>query len=117
MRFDNLASFGVWVQDLTGTPGPFMYNVSLSSNQTEKLTLSYNRARFVDIKAGFNMTLFDVNFVIHVFVNTGTRRILLNQTYFDMNENLSFSLVSKGNMWEVSPGVIQLDDLLVWFNK
>jgi hypothetical protein len=117
LRFDNLAGFGVWVQDLTGISGPFMYNVSLSSNQTEKLTLSYNKAKFVDIKAGFNITLFDVDFVIHVFVNTGTRRVLLNQTYFDMNEDLSFSLVSNGNMEEVSPGIVQLDDLLVWFNK
>lgn len=117
LRFDNLDGHGVWVQDLTGASGPFMYNVSLSSNQTEKLTLSYNKDRFVDMKAGFNMTLFGVNFVVHVFVNTGTRRILLNQTYFDMNENLSFSLVSNGNMEEVSPGIVQLDDLLVWFNK
>jgi hypothetical protein len=115
-RFDNLANHSMWVEDLTGIPGSFSYRINVSSSQTESLVLLCNKSQFMDIRAGFNMTLFGIDFSVHVFVNTGGREIMFTQTYSDMEENLSFILESEGALREISSGIIQIDDMLVWFS-
>jgi hypothetical protein len=114
--FDEMDQFDIWTEDLTGTPGSFTYRVNISSSQTESLVLLYNKSQFMDIRAGFNMTLFGIAFSVHVFVNTGGREIMFTQTYSDMEENLSFLLESEGALREASPGTIQMDNMLVWFS-
>jgi hypothetical protein len=115
-RFDNLTNHSMWVEDLTGIPGSFTYRVNVSGSQTESLVLLYSRSQFMDIRAGFSMTLFGIDFTVHVFVNTGGREIMFTQTYSDMDENLSFLLESDGALREISPGTIQMDNMLVWFS-
>jgi hypothetical protein len=116
LRFDEFASFNIWVEDLTDTPGSFMYSVNVSSSQTESLILQYSQSQFIDIRAGFNMTLFDIDFSVRILVNTNGREITFTQTYSDMDENLSFLLESDGALREISPGTIQMDNMLVWFS-
>ncbi len=116
LSFDDLANHSMWVEDLTSTPGSFTYRVNVSRGQTESLVLLYSGSQFMDIRAGFNMTLFDIDFSVRVLVNTNGREITFTQTYSDMDEDLSFLLESNGDMREISSGTIQLDNLLVWFN-
>lgn len=116
LSFDNLANHSMWVENLTGTRGSFTYRVNMSGGQTQSLVLLYSRSQFMDIRAGFNMTLFGIDFTVHVFVNTGGREIIFTQTYSDMDENLSFLLESDGALREISLGTIQMDNMLVWFS-
>lgn len=115
-RFDELANYSIWVEDLTGISGSFMYRINVSRDQTESLVLLHNSSQLIDNKAGFNMKLFGIDFSVHVFINTNGREIIFTQTYSDTDEDLSFFLESEGALKDISSGTIQMDNILVWFS-
>ena len=116
ISFDNLAQYHLWVEDLTGTAGPFMYEVDIAHNETHILELRYSRHQFVDIRAGFTMTIFGIDFSVCVFINTGSKTIQFTHTYFDAEEDLSFCLESYGFLRNLYSNNMQIENLLVWFS-
>ena len=113
---EGLASRNIWIENMIGTQGQHDCPWHVSPGDTHEVIFEYSGFEPTDTKAGYNITLYGMEFSIRVMLSMGGRSLQTTYTFHDPSRPLNFRITSNGAIKYQSEGKYEYEGMLIWFD-
>lgn len=113
----DIESYGMWIEDLTGTSSMFQNAWSIEQGETVEATYVSSRIGFYSARVGYEINLFGYDFNISVWLNLGGYSLVTSYVFHDSDGPLDFSLLSTGPITRISEERYTTEGALLWFSE